>query len=102
MESAALGATGRSPGSPRIDPGMESESMQHWLEPITLAYLDPGMGSYALQLLLAGLFGGMFALRQTWGEVRSWASSRFGPVRAGDAPSTVPGRVASRAKMPPR
>jgi hypothetical protein len=81
---------------------MESESMQHWLEPITLAYLDPGMGSYALQLLLAGLFGGMFALRQSWGELRAWVSSRLGVNRVGDGPSPVPDRIEVRAKMPPR
>ena len=43
-----------------------------------LAYLDPGTGSYALQILLATLFGGMFALKQSWAELRAWFSSRFG------------------------
>ena len=37
-----------------------------------LGYLDPGTGSYALQLLLAGLFGGMFALKQSWQQCRAW------------------------------
>jgi hypothetical protein len=77
--------------------------MQHWLEPITLAYLDPGTGSYALQLLLAGLFGGMFALRQSWGELRAWASSRLGANRDGNGPSAVRGpigfRVSDAAKV---
>jgi hypothetical protein len=70
--------------------------MQHWLEPITLAYLDPGMGSYALQLLMAGLFGGMFALRQSWGELRVWASSRLGANRVVHGPSPGPGRIGAR------
>jgi hypothetical protein len=43
-----------------------------------LAYLDPGTGSYALQILLATLFGGMFALKQSWVEVKDWLSTRFG------------------------
>ena len=64
--------------------------MQHWFEPITLAYLDPGTGSYALQLLMAGLFGGLFALRQSWGELRAWASSRLGANRVDEGPPQIP------------
>jgi hypothetical protein len=37
-----------------------------------MAYLDPGSGSYLLQLLLAALFGGLFALRMSWGRVKSF------------------------------
>ncbi len=43
-----------------------------------LAYLDPGTGSYAIQLLLATLFGGMFALKQSWSQIKEWATLRFG------------------------
>jgi hypothetical protein len=81
---------------------MESDSMQHWLEPITLAYLDPGMGSYALQLLMAGLFGGMFALRQSWGELRAWVSSRLAAESVEDRPLRARGRVEGRAKTSQR
>ena len=76
--------------------------MQHWLEPITLAYLDPGMGSYALQILMAGLFGGMFALRQSWGELRAWVSSRLAFESVDDRPLPAPGRAEVRAKTPSR
>ena len=72
--------------------------MQHWIEPITLAYLDPGTGSYALQLLMAGLFGGMFALRQTWGGLRARVSWRLAAGRAGDQ-TAVPGRGEAAAGM---
>ena len=41
----------------------------------TFAYLDPGTGSYALQLLMAGVFGGLFALKQSWGQLRVWFAS---------------------------
>ena len=41
-----------------------------------LGYLDPGTGSYALQMLFAGLFGGMFALKQSWAGVKGWISAR--------------------------
>ncbi len=36
------------------------------------AYLDPGSGSYLLQLLIAGLLGGLFALRMYWGRIKSF------------------------------
>lgn len=42
-------------------------------------YLDPGTGSYALQLLLAGAFGGLFALKQSWRQVRA----RIAEIRSG-------------------
>jgi hypothetical protein len=46
-----------------------------------MAYLDPGSGSYLLQLLLAALFGGLFALRMSWGRVKSYFSKL---LRRGD------------------
>jgi hypothetical protein len=36
------------------------------------AYLDPGSGSYLLQLLIAGLLGGMFAIRASWGKIKNF------------------------------
>ena len=49
-------------------------------------YLDPGTGSYALQLLLAGAFGGLFALKQSWQQCRAWWAQVM-PRRS--APSTT-------------
>jgi hypothetical protein len=59
--------------------------MTPWMvtELAPLAYLDPGTGSYALQLIMAGVFGGMFALKQSWGDLKGWASARFGVVGGG-------------------
>ncbi len=37
-----------------------------------MAYLDPGSGSYLLQLLLAALFGGLFAIRMSWTRIKSF------------------------------
>lgn len=37
-----------------------------------LAYLDPGSGSYLLQLLIAGALGALFVLRTFWGRVKSF------------------------------
>ena len=33
------------------------------------AYLDPGTGSYILQILIAGLFGALFMLKMFWGRI---------------------------------
>ena len=33
------------------------------------AYLDPGSGSYILQILIAGLFGALFMLKVFWGRI---------------------------------
>ena len=35
-----------------------------------LAYLDPGTGSYVLQLMLASFFGGLFAFRHAWSSLK--------------------------------
>ncbi len=56
-----------------------------------LAYLDPGTGSYALQLLLATLFGGMFALKQCWSQCKGWLALRLGAgTGRADAPADRP------------
>ena len=55
----------------------------------TVAYLDPGTGSYALQLIMAGVFGGLFALKQSWGQLRAWFAS------------VLPGKGDSAASMEP-
>jgi hypothetical protein len=37
-----------------------------------LAYLDPGSGSYMLQLLIAAALGGLLLLRLYWAKVKSF------------------------------
>ena len=37
-----------------------------------LAYLDPGSGSYLLQLLIASLLGALFALRMYWDRIKTF------------------------------
>jgi len=37
--------------------------------PVLFAYLDPGTGSYFLQLALAGLLAGGYALRTFWARI---------------------------------
>jgi hypothetical protein len=49
------------------------------------AYLDPGSGSYLLQLLIAGLLGGAFAIRASWDKIKNFF--RRGPKSEEEAPS---------------
>jgi len=39
------------------------------LPSVAHAYLDPGTGSYVVQLLIGGLLGGLFALGMFWRRV---------------------------------
>lgn len=41
------------------------------------AYLDPGSGSYILQILIATFVGGLFALRASWGKISNYFRRRF-------------------------
>lgn len=38
----------------------------------TYAYIDPGTGSYILQIVLAAFLGALFALKIFWGNVKSF------------------------------
>jgi hypothetical protein len=35
-----------------------------------LAYIDPGTGSYMSQLIVAGIFGSLFALKVFWHKIK--------------------------------
>ncbi len=50
------------------------------------AYLDPGTGSYIVQLAAAGLLASMFTLRMYWTKVKDWFRS-LGKAKA-EAPET--------------
>lgn len=43
-----------------------------------LIYLDPGSGSYLLQLLVAGALGLVFALRVYWSRIKRFLLTRLG------------------------
>jgi flagellar biosynthesis protein FliR len=47
------------------------------LPSIAQAYLDPGTGSYVLQLLLGTLLGGLFALGLFWRRVLAFIKRIF-------------------------
>lgn len=42
-----------------------------------LAYLDPGTGSLMLQVLIAGLFSGLFFMKSSYAMVRSSVLRHF-------------------------
>jgi drug/metabolite transporter (DMT)-like permease len=41
------------------------------------AYLDPGTGSYLLQIALAAIVGTLFAIRLFWGRIKSFLRNLF-------------------------
>ncbi len=42
------------------------------------AYLDPGTGSYIIQIAIATFVGAMFALRLFWGRIKTFFQGLFG------------------------
>ena len=44
---------------------------------IFLAYVDPGSGSYILQLVIASLLGALFAIKLSWIKVKTFFSNLF-------------------------
>jgi hypothetical protein len=41
------------------------------------AYLDPGTGSYIIQIALAALVGSLFAVRLFWGRIKAFFRRLF-------------------------
>lgn len=41
------------------------------------AYLDPGTGSYLLQLVLAGILGALLSIKLFWGKIKEFFRSLF-------------------------
>lgn len=58
----------------RMDTGVAAEALRSLVGVLARpnAYLDPGSGSYLLQLLIAGALGALFALRVYWKRVRGF------------------------------
>jgi len=47
-------------------------------------YLDPGSGSFLLQLLLAALLGGAFAIKIYWKKIKVLFGGKKEPADAGE------------------
>ena len=41
-----------------------------------LPYLDPGSGSFIIQIAIAALLGLGVALRASWGKIKGWLGSK--------------------------
>jgi len=41
------------------------------------AYLDPGTGSYLLQLAIAGILGGLYAVKLFWKNIKTFLKNIF-------------------------
>jgi len=48
------------------------------------AYIDAGSGSYLLQILFAGLLGGIFAAKAFFLNIKSAMSRKFQPAKVKD------------------
>jgi hypothetical protein len=53
---------------------------------LAYGYLDPGTGSYILQLLLGGLLGGLFAIGLFWKKVIAFIKRMFSPRKRDAGP----------------
>lgn len=41
------------------------------------AYIDPGTGSFLLQLLIGAVLGATFMLKAFWGKIKVWFAATF-------------------------
>jgi len=48
------------------------------------AYLDPGTGSYIFQLLIAGLLGGLLAVKIFWSSIKKFLINLFSGKKTDD------------------
>lgn len=58
----------------RIGPTWWALLTLYWLlfPPPTYAYIDPGTGSYVLQVVIAGLLGALVSLRIYWARIKDF------------------------------
>lgn len=54
------------------------------------AYLDPGSGSFILQLLVAGVLGAAVAIRMSWDKIKARISHKDKPPTT-ETPEDKPG-----------
>ena len=46
------------------------------IDPAYAAYLDPGTGSFLLQMLMGGVAGCLVVVKLYWGYIKAWFSPR--------------------------
>ncbi|NVM20240.1 MAG: hypothetical protein HWN68_00485 [Desulfobacterales bacterium] len=47
----------------------------------TYAYIDPGTGSYIIQLVIAAFFGGLFVLKVSWKKIKTFFGNLFSTAK---------------------
>lgn len=52
------------------------------------AYLDPGSGSYLLQIVIAGLVGGLFTVKTFWFQIKTFFTNLFSRKKKKDYAAT--------------
>jgi hypothetical protein len=48
------------------------------------AYLDPGTGSYVLQMIIAGILGAAFAVKMYWFRIKRFVAGIFSKNERGN------------------
>ena len=67
------------------------------------AYLDPGAGSFMLQMLIAGVMSAMFAIKMYWYRLKAFVARLLGrPVETPEEDSDEPETVEDPNKSAPR
>jgi hypothetical protein len=51
------------------------------------AYLDPGTGSYILQMAMAAILGSLFAIKMFWKRIKNFISGLFGGNKNDEQPN---------------
>lgn len=55
--------------------------------PSAHAYIDPGTGSYILQIVIAGIAAGILAVKMFWGRIKSLFSGNRPKDNSGQDPN---------------
>ena len=55
-----------------------SLALLYFFDPLEAhAYLDPGTGSYVLQIAIAALFAGLFSIKLFWRKIKTYLKNLF-------------------------
>jgi len=60
------------------------------------AYLDPGTGSYILQLLIGAFLGAMYAVKLCWSSIKMFFSRLFGKKTSAAVPPAAEQKSADK------
>lgn len=62
------------------------------------AYLDPGAGSFILQMLIAGILGALFTIKMYWYKLKMFVAKLFGKeIKQPDEDDDTEGREGPEA-----